>query len=675
MKTAKYCGHCGAKLPEGARYCGMCRAEVSVQGESEAPKAANLPLRGAEPSVFTNTYPVDDEIEIGKSHTKLLWVLGGLLVFGGFGIWFLSYATVSIVMAIVGVVTLLFVVGGIIAIITMLSNHAPGLRFDSQGFDCAATKLGIGRIAWTEVEGYCIVEMFGQKFLSIRLKDPDAFLARLSPIQRTLAHANMTEELGGGPIAIASNALAIDFNSLVSLFDHYLHRYAQDVEAGQNLEYAMNSQADECVPGFSSNDDLKPELTGGPGTQMDAIRQELKPWRNAERKVQVSAEELVRKEQERKPIGVSTHASIWMQLIGALLLTALFASVLSFLNKTINPELYDYCGYIIVQESYPMPLLRCLNSLINENGPLQWAKVYCFFVVVVFIFCKLCTFERQHGVRKIEQANRAPVSQGVMILALVVLVMWGMSAFIQKWQEARIPAVNRKLRARATHNIGEMKTIQLKPGNATMDLMWCPAGAFMMGSPKAESGHENDETRHRVTLTEGFWMAKTEVTQEQWLSVMGDNPSNHKGNNLPVENVSWADCQEFCKKVGNGLTLPTEAEWEYACRAETTGTYGGTGDLESMGWYSENSRIEPHPVGQKLPNKWGLYDMHGNVSEWCMDWYGAYPHGAVTDPTGMVSGDEHVFRGGGYTSGSQACRSAHRHGVWDVGFRPVTRQD
>ena len=229
MQTAKYCGHCGAKLPEGARFCGMCRAEVSVPGVTEAPQTLDPALRVGEPSVSMNTYPSDDVIEIGRSRTKLFWVLCVSLVFLGLGIWLLSYATVSLIMAIVGVLTLLLAIGGTIAIITMLSNNAPGLRFDSQGFEFIATKLRFRRIAWTEVEDYCIVELFGQKYLSIRLKNPDAFLARLSPILRTLAQANMTEEFGGGPIAITSNALAIDFNALVSLFDRYCRRYGNSM--------------------------------------------------------------------------------------------------------------------------------------------------------------------------------------------------------------------------------------------------------------------------------------------------------------------------------------------------------------------------------------------------------------------------------------------------------------
>lgn len=213
------------------------------------------------------------------------------------------------------------------------------------------------------------------------------------------------------------------------------------------------------------------------------------------------------------------------------------------------------------------------------------------------------------------------------------------------------------------------------PGGVSMEMVWCPPGTFMMGSPENEG--DADETQHRVTLTKGFWMAKTEVTQEQWISVMGENPARNKNEKLPVENMFWNDCQEFCRKIG--MALPTEAEWEYACRAGATGAYGGTGKLEDMGWYSRNSG-STHQVGQKLPNAWGLYDMHGNVWEWCQDWYGDYPNKMVTDPEGADSGNSRVMRGGSYEDNwgcRSASRSGHSPGLADkgIGFRPVARQD
>ncbi len=216
---------------------------------------------------------------------------------------------------------------------------------------------------------------------------------------------------------------------------------------------------------------------------------------------------------------------------------------------------------------------------------------------------------------------------------------------------------------------GDTKILKL-PGGATMEMVWCPPGTFTIGSR---------DGAHQVTLTKGFWLAKTEVTQAQWKSVMGSNPSDHEGDgNLPVERVSWTECDAFCKRAG--LELPTEAQWEYACRAGSTGEYAGTGRLEDMGWYDDNSDGQTHPVGQKQPNAWGFYDMHGNVEEWCADWFGDYPKGPVTDPKGPASGSRRVHRGGswgGIGDGVIVCRSANRHYDYpsntddNLGFRPA----
>ena len=233
----------------------------------------------------------------------------------------------------------------------------------------------------------------------------------------------------------------------------------------------------------------------------------------------------------------------------------------------------------------------------------------------------------------------------------------------------------------AERRAGETDAVDLGVG-VKLELAWCPPGSFLMGSPAGEAKRSDDETQHRVTLTKGFWMGNNPVTQRQWESVMGGNPSNFKGADLPVEKVSWDDCQAFIAKlneklaargdarpptVGTGgraspragaFRLPTEAEWEYACRAGTTGPYAG--DLDAMAWYSANSGLETHPVGQKKANSWGLYDMHGNVWEWCQDWYGGYPAGSVTDPAGPGSGSGRVIRGGSWSSSAGRCRSANR---------------
>lgn len=237
---------------------------------------------------------------------------------------------------------------------------------------------------------------------------------------------------------------------------------------------------------------------------------------------------------------------------------------------------------------------------------------------------------------------------------------------------------------------GEKCVIKL-PGGASMTMVWCPPGSFWMGSPEEEDGRRDNETRHYVTLTRGFWMAETEVTQMQWESVMGSNPSRDRGRNLPVDVISWFAACEFCCKVGQGFQLPTEAQWEYACRAGSEGPYAGTGDLGEMGWFGENSKTRRflggtfwgeckkhrHPVGQKAPNAWGLRDMHGNVREWCEDIYGAYANGETADPTGAGTGERRVVRDGDYYSYPEECRSARRSGCcahrryYSVGFRPV----
>ena len=219
-----------------------------------------------------------------------------------------------------------------------------------------------------------------------------------------------------------------------------------------------------------------------------------------------------------------------------------------------------------------------------------------------------------------------------------------------------------------------------------------PAGTFTMGSPSSEPGRYSDEgPQHQVTLTQPFYMQQTEVTQAQWEAVMGSNPSLLSGcPNCPVEMVSWDDVQKFIAKMnalGEGIYgLPTEAQWEYAYRAgSTTAFYNGAitepngndPNLDAIGWYTYNSDSETHPVAQKTPNVWGLYDMSGNVFEWCQDWYGSYGSAPVSDPTGPVSGSYRVFRGGSWNYYAQRCRAAYRSGSYParrsnyIGFRLV----
>ncbi|MBO4714714.1 MAG: formylglycine-generating enzyme family protein, partial [Verrucomicrobia bacterium] len=254
---------------------------------------------------------------------------------------------------------------------------------------------------------------------------------------------------------------------------------------------------------------------------------------------------------------------------------------------------------------------------------------------------------------------------------------------------------------------GEDATITLPPDDVPLDLIWIDPGTFMMGSPEDELGRNDDETQHQVTLTQGYWLGKYEVTQAQYEAVMGENPSWFKGVDLPVEMLSWNDAMAFCTKLteieraagrlpeGYEYTLPTEAQWEYACRAGTTTALNSGKNLsdedqcpemDEVGWYVYNSgeydsdgnwadNGKTFPVGQKQPNAWGLYDMHGNVYEWCLDWYGDYPASSVTDPKGPGEGTYRVMRGGCWYEAAFGCRSACRNccnlddSYYELGFR------
>jgi formylglycine-generating enzyme required for sulfatase activity len=206
-----------------------------------------------------------------------------------------------------------------------------------------------------------------------------------------------------------------------------------------------------------------------------------------------------------------------------------------------------------------------------------------------------------------------------------------------------------------------------------IEMVVIPAGTFTKGSPGTETDRDGDETQTQVTISQPFSLGKYEVTQAEWMTVMGTIPSHHRGDRFPVEQVGWDEALVFCQRLtaakraagklteGQIYTLPTEAQWEYACRAGSAGAFAGTGKMDDMGWYSENSGRTTHPVGKKQPNAWGLYDMHGNVSEWCADWYGGdYDGVKVTDPTGAETGSSRVFRGGSWLNPAGNCRAAYR---------------
>jgi formylglycine-generating enzyme required for sulfatase activity len=220
------------------------------------------------------------------------------------------------------------------------------------------------------------------------------------------------------------------------------------------------------------------------------------------------------------------------------------------------------------------------------------------------------------------------------------------------------------------------------------------AGTFMMGSPETEIGRDNDELQHQVTLTEDFYISKYKITQAQYESVMGNNPSYFtsardadygEGSNKPVETVTWNNAVGFATRVGG--RLPTEAEWEFAARGGNKSEgyiYSGSDNLDEVGWYLDNIPSQTRgsagygtqEVGQLLPNELGIYDMSGNVYEWCSDWYGNYSGASQTNPTGATTGAYRVSRGGYWGDDARYCRAAFRDyfssgGNIDLGFRVV----
>ena len=206
--------------------------------------------------------------------------------------------------------------------------------------------------------------------------------------------------------------------------------------------------------------------------------------------------------------------------------------------------------------------------------------------------------------------------------------------------------------------------LQTHTNSLGIEFVLIPAGTFQMGCGSAQEDCAGDEKpQHRVRLSQAFYLGKYEVTQAQWETVMGSNPSQFKGADRPVERVNWDEVQDFIRKLNAKeehmrYRLPTEAEWEYAARAGSDAAYGShEGKIGKFAWHLGNAWKRTHPVGRKQPNTWGLYDMHGNVNEWVADWYGKYPGGPVV----ALPDEARVFRGGGWSTPAKYCRAASRH--------------
>ena len=286
--------------------------------------------------------------------------------------------------------------------------------------------------------------------------------------------------------------------------------------------------------------------------------------------------------------------------------------------------------------------------------------------------------------RRWVRKNRALVGATMVILLLLLATMFSIGfGFVTSQFNKELEKKNENLEAerdRANNNeeLARQQLVGIKKAQEEaeaynlkviqianeLELVLIPAGKFKMGSPTTEFGRHNGETQHEVTITKQFYMGKYEVTQEQWEGVMGINPSTKsKGAKLPVTSVSWEDCQEFIKKLNEktsgGYRLPTEAEWEYACRAGTKTSYS-FGDYLMKKDANVDMGSSTKVVGSYKPNAFGLYDMHGNVWEWCEDWREDYPLGAVTDPKGPATGEDRILRGGSFFDNVSSARSSYR---------------
>jgi formylglycine-generating enzyme required for sulfatase activity len=320
-------------------------------------------------------------------------------------------------------------------------------------------------------------------------------------------------------------------------------------------------------------------------------------------------------------------------------------------------------------------LVAVLDDLPNDVGvPVQWAITFRLNDVTEL----LCGDSRIGWLGKVQVERMVgPVNEAARsALARILKVDYGYD--ILAWRKRICPQMLTSFRIAETPTkaASRPQTSQPAPSGVSiansigMRLRRIPAGEFLMGSPPEEVGRSAGETQHRVRIGRPFYVSENLVTQDEWLSVMSRNLSRLRDGRYPVVNVAWNEAAEFCTRLsereGLRYRLLTEAEWEYCCRAGTTSTFwSGTTetDLTAVAWWGANANAEPHEIGQKPPNPFGLFDMHGNVEEWCQDWYTEfYEASEQLDPKGPPEGTARVIRGGHYALTADHCRSAARGG-------------
>jgi len=269
----------------------------------------------------------------------------------------------------------------------------------------------------------------------------------------------------------------------------------------------------------------------------------------------------------------------------------------------------------------------------------------------------------------------AVIAGGLLVVIAIGGIAWLILTKTRKESPATAPSQQAKQAETKPQLTGQSFTENIN--GTQMQIVSVPGGTFLMGSPLSEAGRDQDEGPQNEVTVQSFSIGKYEVTQKQYKAVMGTNPLSFQGDDLPVDSVSWNDAVDFCRKLsqitGREYRLPTEAEWEYASRAKTSGPFAG--NVDATTWYDANSGNRTHSVGQKEPNGFGLYDMNGNVWEWCQSKYKPYPYRADDGREDLQTTDVRVMRGGSWRSPQKGCRSAYRRRVppddRTIGFRIV----